>query len=355
MGKKTDQRRLRHLPLVRLIVLLLGLAVAIPINSSSAKGLKTKDRMRFAAAMAEKGNWREARYRWEMVSRDQPDNGRLLNNLAVTAEVLGQFDEAEELYDRALSFAGDNEYISDNRRRLEWFLKRSGASGNGEDEPENGLSPRPSIPVSGGKGGKPIRVSVGVPIPPRLTLDNISSLLVASFRAQDSTLLDINRELVRFIRSEFSKKTDLEVLDVVPPPAIPEQTIEDLLANREFWKHLSREHGADLIISGAVIYGREDISGFEDVDYVSSNTGQKVRQTRFVERERFEYSLDIFFMDGRSGELLHRDRLSRSLLFRGQLNDPITAFYELNESMAADVLAVVVPRRRQESRYIFKK
>jgi hypothetical protein len=355
MGKTTDQHRQRQLPPVRLIVLFLGLALALPLSSIDARGPKTKDRMRFAAAMAEKGNWREARYRWEIIARDQPDNGRVLNNLAVAAEVLGRFDEAEELYDKALSLSGDDEYVGDNRRRLEWFLKQSGASDNGEGRDDNGRPPRPPIAASGGKGGKPIRVSVGVPIPPRLTLDNISSLLVASFRTQDSTLLDINRELVRFIRSEFSKKTDLEVLDVVPPPAIPEQTIEDLLANREFWKYLSREHGADLIISGVVIYGREDISGFEDVDYVSSNTGQKVRQTRFVERERFEYALDIFFMDGRSGELLHRDRMSRSLLFRGQLNDPITAFYELNESMAADVLAVVVPRRRQESRYIFKK
>ncbi len=311
--------------------------------------------MRFAAAMAEKGNWREARYRWEMVAREQPDNGRVLNNLAVAAEVLGRFDEAEELYDRALSLAGENQYVNDNRRRLEWFLKQSGASGQGEKRDDDVRPPRPPTPVTDGNSGKPIRVSVEVPMPARLTLDNISSLLVASFRAQDSTLLDINRELVRFIRSEFSKKTDLEVLDVVPPPAIPEQTIEDLLANREFWKYLSREHGADLIISGVVVYGRQDISGFEDVDYVSPDTGQKVRQTRFVERERFEYSLDIFFIDGRSGEPLHRDRMSRSLLFRGQINDPITAFYELSESMAADVLAVVVPRRRQESRFIFKK
>jgi hypothetical protein len=352
MGKKTDLRRLRRPHAVRPILLLLALAVALPLSFSIAKGPNPKDKMRFAAAMAEKGNWREARYRWEIVAREQPDNGRVLNNLAVAAEVLGKFDEAGELYDRALSHAGDNEFIGDNRRRLQWFLKQSSSSG---DDREKRLPPRPQVSAAGGKGGKPIRVSVGVPVPPRLTLEEISTLLVASFRAQDSTLLDINRELVRFIRSEFSKKTDLEVLDVVPPPAIPEQTVEDLLANKEFWKYLAREHGADLIISGIVMYGREDISGFEDVDYVSSSTGQKVRQTRFVERERFEYSLDIFFMDGRSGELLHRDRMSRSLLFRGQLNDPITAFYELNESMAADVLAVVVPRRRQESRYIFKK
>jgi hypothetical protein len=131
--------------------------------------------------------------------------------------------------------------------------------------------------------------------------------------------------------------------------------VPDLLANSDFWKHLSREHGADLIIWGVVKYSREDFSGFEDVDYVSPPTGQKVRQNKFVERERFHYELEVFFMDGPSGELLHRERLNRSLVFRGQMNDPITAFYELNESIAADVLAVVTTRRRQETRFVFRR
>jgi hypothetical protein len=153
----------------------------------------------------------------------------------------------------------------------------------------------------------------------------------------------------------LNKHTELDVLDVVPPPAIPEQRIPDLLANSEFWKYLSREHDADLIIWGVVIYSREDVSGFEDVDYVSQQTGQKTRQTQFVEREQFDYELEVFFMDGLAGKLLYRDRLRRSLVFRGQLNDPITAFYELNESMASDVLAVVTSRRRQESRFVFRR
>ena len=44
-----------------------------------------------------------------------------------------------------------------------------------------------------------------------------------------------------------------------------------------------------------------------------------------------------------------------SAVFRGQMNDPLTAFYELNESVARDVLAVVAPRKRAEPRVIFKR
>ena len=51
---------------------------------------------------------------------------------------------------------------------------------------------------------------------------------------------------MRFLRSQYHKGSSLEVLDVTPPPAIPEQTVEDLLENREFWRHLGREYRADL-------------------------------------------------------------------------------------------------------------
>jgi hypothetical protein len=340
------------------LVAVITAMTVLAAGSVSAGRPKTKNPARFAADMAERGNWREAKYRWEIVRREQPDNPRILNNLAVAAEILGEVEEAKLLYEQAVETSGGNTHILDNQRRFAWSLKQRSAPGDDEDTEEY-VPPEPEGGAARGnkgrKEGKPFRVTVGVPIPPRLSLDGVSSVLVTSFRAQDSNLLDINRELVRFIRTELSKRTELDVLDVVPPPAIPEQRIPDLLANSQFWKYLSREHGADLIISGVVIYSREDVSGFEDVDYVSPRTGQKIRQTKFVEREQFDYELEVFFMDGPTGAMLYRDRLSRSLVFRGQMNDPITAFYELNESIASDVLAVVTTRRRQESRFVFRR
>ena len=69
-------------------------------------------------------------------------------------------------------------------------------------------------------------------------------------------MLDTNRELVRYLRAEFRKGSDLEILPITPPPAVPEQSLEDLIANREFWLHLGREYGADLIVSGVMVYDR---------------------------------------------------------------------------------------------------
>ena len=321
------------------------------VESTTAAGLSVKDVMRFAADMAQRGNWREAKFRWESLMRDEKeqDNPRLLNNLAVAHEALGDPEQARDYYNQAYSRGADEPAIEENRFRSARFWKH--ALVDDDDDPARPGPP----PDKAKKKGRTIRVPVGLPVPPRLELEGNEALLVASFLNLDTNLLDTNRELVRFLRSEFRKETGLEVLSVVPPPAVPEQRIDDLIANHEFWRHLARNYGADLIVSGAVTYDREDASTFRDVDIVSNRTGQKVRESRFVEQEQFVYMLDIFFIDGATGELLFRDRLQRSVIFTGTENDPITAFYELSESLSADIMAVVTQRVRTDTRIIFRR
>lgn len=312
-----------------------------------------RETLRFAAEMARAGNWREAKYRWELAARRQPDNPFVLNNLAVASEALGQVEEARALYGRALALADGDERIESNRLRSERFWRQTRTPDDSNTDGANEPAEAVGAPIADGRS-KAIKVSVSLPVPARLDLGEARRLLVASFLADENTLLDTNRELVRFLRNEFRKRTSLEVLEITPPPAVPEQTLDDLEANRGFWQHLGREYGADLIVSGAVSYDRRDASGFQTVDETSPTTGQKVRQTRFVEQEEFIFEVIILFMDGATGEKLFRDRLQRGALFRSQQNDPITAFYDLSESIAGDVLAVVTPLPRQDTRVIFR-
>ncbi len=63
--------------------------------------------LQFAAEMAERGLWREALFRWERVLAERPDDARLLNNAAVAAEALGQFERARAMYERAAQLGRD--------------------------------------------------------------------------------------------------------------------------------------------------------------------------------------------------------------------------------------------------------
>jgi len=327
--------------------------VASVWTAPAQAGKRDKRVLDFAAQMARVGSWREANHRWTSVLANNEENSHLHNNLAVAAEALGDWDEAAFRYEKALELEPSSFHIQENHRRFSVYREKLRRAMDGEDAEER----RPALAVPGGdtnRKGKVFRVTVGLPMPPRLKVTGDESILVISFLDDDTHLLDINREMVRFLRSAFRNRTAHEVLEINPPPAVPEQTVDDLLANAEFWKHLYREYGADLIVSGVLSFDREDVSGYKDTDVVSPRTGQKVRQLRFIEQERFSYHMEVFFMDGPTGKPLHRDKLQRSAIVAGAQNDPITTFFELSDTMAAEVLAIITTRIRADSRAVFK-
>lgn len=324
----------------------LTFALLEPVGTRA--GDRVDDLVRFGTEMALNGNWREARYRWERAAMLEAGDPRIANNIAVAAEVLGDPEGARASYRRATALS-DDEKIRENALRAARFWDKIAPA----DPAEGGGLPEPP-PRRGKTLRGDVEVTVQLPVPPRLDVRDKSSVLVASFLVDDRGLIDANREIVRFIRSEFRKHTPLEVLDVTPPPAVPEQTVEAMVANAAFWSHLGRESDAQLVVSGVLNYDRSDASGFQDVDYVDERTGHKVRQTRFVEQERFEFVAQVFFFDGASGELLYRDRFQRDAVYRGSANDPITAFYDLSATIASDVLAVVSQRVKPDVRYLFK-
>ena len=108
-------------------------------------------------------------------------------------------------------------------------------------------------------------------MPARIKTEGFKTVLVASFLVNDSDLVDINREIVHFLRGEMRKRTSFEILDVTPPPAVPEQTLDDMAKNAEFFRWLAREHGADIVVSGGMRYSKRDASGFESAATTSSN------------------------------------------------------------------------------------
>jgi hypothetical protein len=305
--------------------------------------------LRFGTQMARGGNWREAKFRWEQALKIDPADARLLNNLAIAEEALGAPDQAKTLYERAVAAAPRDGRIDGNAKRSATFWGHASSA-----EPPPSPHPGPPPEEIKKKGHDVVEVAVELPLPPRLKLVGVKTVLVASFLVNDSVMIDVNRELVRFLRGEFRKHTPFDVQDVTPIPAVPEQTLDDMAKNAEFFRWLGREHGSDVIVTGAMRYTKRDASGFEDTDVVSEATGQKVRRTSFVEKEEFAFDLDVLYFHGTDGALLFRDHLRRQAIFRGSANDPISAFYELGGSIAGDVLSVLAARTRTDPRLLFK-
>ncbi len=333
------------------VALVLGVATFVTETGAGKDEKEQKQRLEFAARMAKKGNWGEAQYRWQRASAADPDNPFILNNLAVAMEATGKHLEAQRHYAQAVSLSGGDAIIRENARRFDYLLENLSVHDDATDAPLP--TPAPSRSKKAPKAPKEFNVVIQVPLPPKLDISGMSNILMASVLNQDNELLDINREIARYLRGELRRESSLAVLDVVPPPAIPEQRLEDLIANTEFWKQLGRRYGADLILSGRIEFDRDDISGFQNVDSVSNVTGQKVRRTQFVEMEEFRYEMTVLFIDGKSGELLFRDEVARKVTYQGMGNDSLTAFFAMSDAIVGDILAVVTSRMTHEQRAVF--
>lgn len=204
----------------------------------------------------------------------------------------------------------------------------------------------------GPASGEAIKVKVRIPVPPRINTDGMKTILVASFLAGSDTDFDMNREVVRLLKSELRKKGTISVLDV-PPPNLPEQTIEELVKNYQFWKHLGEEYGADLIVSGTIAFHAADRSGFVSEDVISPITGQKVRRTVYKEREEFKLEFSLYFFKGLNGAFLYEDHFADSSLYDGTSNDPLQIFYDFHDRIEEEITGIITPQTREEVRYIF--
>jgi hypothetical protein len=203
--------------------------------------------------------------------------------------------------------------------------------------------------------GDVTRVTINAPMPARLDMTGIRKVLVTRFIV-DKELpgVDLNKEVVAILRKDLRKKTNLDILDVEPPP-LPEQPLKDLLANSGFWRRLAETNGADLILSGKVSFESADRSGYVTQDEISPVTGQRVRRTRFVDREGFTLTLNLFFLDGSTGRLLYEDQFTAENTLPGHGTDRLSALYTLFEQIEDDIVGIVVSKPRPAQRFIFSE
>lgn len=79
--------------------------------------------LKFGIEMAQRGLWNEALFRFEQARLEDPRNPRVLNNLAVSYEAVGRFDDALTTYKSALEAAPDNRRLRQNYSRFVEFYQ----------------------------------------------------------------------------------------------------------------------------------------------------------------------------------------------------------------------------------------
>jgi Tfp pilus assembly protein PilF len=97
----------RLLTLVALLTVFAGVAYADARTDAKAQ-------VEFGIAVAQRGLWKEALYRWERATQIDPTYAAAFNNLAVGYEHEGMLDKAAEAYERALKLDPNNTLVRQN-------------------------------------------------------------------------------------------------------------------------------------------------------------------------------------------------------------------------------------------------
>ncbi|MBI4477919.1 MAG: tetratricopeptide repeat protein [Acidobacteria bacterium] len=103
----------RRLRVVLAGIALLALAAgATPVLASPRD--QAREQVEFGIAVAQRGLWKEAIYRWEKAVEIDPAYAAAYNNLAIGYEQQGLFDKARAAYEKALEIEPRNTMIRQN-------------------------------------------------------------------------------------------------------------------------------------------------------------------------------------------------------------------------------------------------
>jgi Tfp pilus assembly protein PilF len=94
-----------------LLVMLLAISAA-PLAADARSDAKKQ--VDFGIAVAQRGLWREAIYRWERAAQIDPSYAAAHNNLAIAYEHEGELDKARAAYEKAIELEPNNSFIKQN-------------------------------------------------------------------------------------------------------------------------------------------------------------------------------------------------------------------------------------------------
>jgi len=99
--------RVRILTAILLLTALSGAAYADARSEA-------KEQVEFGIAVAQKGLWKEALYRWERATQIDPTYAAAFNDLAIGYEHEGMLEKAGAAYERALKLEPNNPMVRQN-------------------------------------------------------------------------------------------------------------------------------------------------------------------------------------------------------------------------------------------------
>jgi len=227
-----------------------------------------------------------------------------------------------------------------------------------------------------------LEVPVETPLQSKLDVSAFRRILIAGFVTDlEDSDVDLSAETSRLLQNQLRSNTRLQVLEPDRPPLQDalEKALEKigeggsynkdekeqyrleadrLLQDPEFWRKMGEEYQQPLIVAGRLDFESQNRSGFQAEErVVRTAAGQPalVRGNRYMERKGFTLSADFFFIDSKTGELVHKERFSEEVLYsEDQRVSALSSYFELMDRLLPNFLGVITPQRIRGTRVLLR-
>jgi len=227
-------------------------------------------------------------------------------------------------------------------------------------------------------------VPIETPLQSKLDVSAFRRILIAGFYADpgQEAEIDLSAETVRLLQNQLRANTKLQVLEPDRPPlqdalAAVRSRLEEgsgrlskeareqygleadrLLGDADFWRRLGEEYQTPLIVTGRVGFTAQNRSGFQPEERLvrtAAGGTRRVTGNRYIERKGFSLAADFFFIDGRSGQTLHKEKFTEEVLYgEEQSISPLSSYFELMDRLLPNFLGVITPQKIRGTRVLLQ-
>jgi hypothetical protein len=132
---------------------------------------------------------------------------------------------------------------------------------------------------------------------------------------------------------------------------------DKILQDADFWRRVGEEFQQPLIVTGRLGFEAQNRSGFQAEERVIRDPGsgrqRLVRGNRYLERKGFSLSAEFQFVDGRSGQTLHKEKFTEEVLYgEDQKISPLSSYFELMDRLLPNFLGVISPQKIRGTRVL---
>jgi hypothetical protein len=225
-----------------------------------------------------------------------------------------------------------------------------------------------------------VEVPVETPLQSKLDVSSFRRVLIAGFASEPGEAdIDISAETVRLLQNQLRSSGKMKVLEPDRPPL--QEAVERardrlgegdkltrpdreqlrleadrLLQDAEFWRRVGEEFQGPLIVTGRIGFESQNRSGFQNDERIvrdARNQPRMVRDNRYVERKGFTLSADFVFIDGRSGQTLHKEKFTEEVLYsEDQKTSALSSYFELMDRLLPNFLGVIAPQKIRGTRIL---